>query len=152
PPAFGPTRRLDYEIEVGAYVGDGNVLGRPIAIADAESHVWGISLVNDWSARDIHSWEYQPLGPFLAKSFATSVSPWIVTMDALEPFRVPAASRPAGDPPPLPYLARRDDQKRGGIDLTLEVWLRSPAMRERGLAATRLSRGRFAELYWTLAQ
>ena len=104
-PAFGPSRRLDYELEVGAWVGVGNPQGTPIAIESAEAHVFGLCLLNDWSARDVQQWEYQPLGPFLAKSFATSVSPWVVTLDALEPFRVPASRRPDGDPDPLPYLS-----------------------------------------------
>src|ERR1041385_4109941 len=103
PPVFAPTQRLDYELELGLIVGKGNTLGAPVPIARADEHMWGVAIVNDWSARDIQSWEYQPLGPFLSKSFATSVSPWVVTMDALAPFRVPATSRPAGDPAPLPY-------------------------------------------------
>lgn len=152
PPAYGPSRRLDYELELGAYIGVGNPLGEPIPIASAQQHVWGVSLVNDWSARDIQSWEYQPLGPFLSKNFATSVSPWIVTLDALAPFRVPAAPRPPGDPQPLPYLTHASEQARGAIDLLLEVWLRSATMRERGLAPMPVSRGRFAEMYWTIGQ
>ncbi|MEX2179531.1 MAG: fumarylacetoacetase [Gemmatimonadaceae bacterium] len=152
PPAFGPSRRLDYELEVGAYVGVGNDMGAPVPLERAEEHLWGVSLVNDWSARDIQSWEYQPLGPFLAKSFATTVSPWVVTLDALAPFRIPLASRAAGDPDPLPYLSTQDNQRFGGIDLTLEVWLRSAAMRTRGDSALLVSRGRFADMYWTLAQ
>lgn len=154
PPTYGPSRRLDYEVELGAYIGVGNPLGEPIPIARAEEHLWGVCLVNDWSARDIQSWEYQPLGPFLSKNFATSASAWVVTLDALAPFRIPAAPRPAGDPAPLPYLSNPDDAQPGGggIDLTLEVWLRSAAMRARGDAPARLSRGRFAEMYWTVAQ
>jgi fumarylacetoacetase len=152
PPIFGPTKRLDYELEIGAYVGTGNPLGEPVPIARAEEHLWGVSLVNDWSARDIQSWEYQPLGPFLSKSFATTVSPWVITLEALTPFRVPAPRRPAGDPAPLPYLSHGDNDKRGAIDLTLEVWLRSARMRERGDAPMRVSQGRFSEMYWTLAQ
>ena len=152
PPVFGPTKRLDYELELGAYVGVSNPLGEPVPLARAEEHLWGVSLVNDWSARDIQSWEYQPLGPFLAKSFATTVSPWVVTFDALAPFRTPAMKRPAGDPPPLPYLAHPDNERHGGIDLTLEVWLRSAKMRERGDAAMRVCHSRFGEMYWTMAQ
>lgn len=152
PPVFGPSKRLDYELEIGAYVGTGNALGAPIPITRADEHLWGICLVNDWSARDLQTWEYQPLGPFLAKSFATTVSPWVVSMDALEPFRAPAAMRPAGDPAPLPYLASAADASRGALDLTLEVWLRSAAMRERGLDPMLVSRGSFAVMYWTLAQ
>jgi fumarylacetoacetase len=122
-PAFGPSRFLDYEVEVGAYIGAGNRLGEPIGIADAGAHIFGISLVNDWSARDIQSWEYQPLGPFLGKSFATSLSPWLAPMAALAPFRVPAYSRAADDPVPLPYLWSDEDQWTGAIDLTLKVFL-----------------------------
>ena len=151
-PVFGPSRRLDYELELGAYVGAGNALGEPVPIARVEELLWGVSLVNDWSARDIQSWEYQPLGPFLSKSFATTVSPWVVTLDALAPFRAPLAPRASGDPAPLPYLSDAKDQKQGGIDLTLEVWLRSAKMRERGDAPMRVSRARFVEMYWTLAQ
>jgi fumarylacetoacetase len=152
PPKFGPSQRMDYEIEVGAYVGRGNPLGEPISLARAEEHVWGLCLVNDWSARDIQSWESQPLGPFLAKNFATTVSPWVVTLDALAPFRVPAARRAPEDPAPLRYLSDADNAERGAIDLTLDVWLGSAKMRERGDPPVRVSRGRFAEMYWTIAQ
>ncbi len=151
-PGFGPSRMLDYELEVGAFVGPGNALGQPIDIAAAGSHLFGLCLVNDWSARDIQKWEYQPLGPFLAKSFATTISPWVVTAEALAPFRAPAFPRPPGDPTPLPYLNSSEDQKSGGIDLTLEVFLRSERMRLAGLAPVRLSRGNLAVLYWTFAQ
>ena len=151
-PAFGPSRSLDYESEVGVFVGPGNALGAPIPIAEAERHVFGLCLVNDWSARDVQAWEYQPLGPFLAKSFATTVSPWVVTAEALEPFRVPAYVRPAGDPAPLPYLDHPADRTRGGYALTLEVWLASRAMRERGIPAARLTRSTFGGMYWTVAQ
>jgi fumarylacetoacetase len=151
-PTFGPSRQLDYECEVGAFVGPGNPLGEPIPVADAESHIFGLCLVNDWSARDIQRWEYQPLGPFLAKSFATTVSPWIVTLEALEPFRVPAVARGEGDPEPLPYLRSESDRSRGGIDVVLEVSLRSERMRQAGAAPARVSRARFSTMYWTLAQ
>jgi len=151
-PVFGPTRSLDYELEVGFFAGPGNALGQPIPIADAEAHIFGLCLLNDWSARDIQSWEYQPLGPFLAKSFATTISPWIVTMEALAPFRVAAFQRAEGDPEPLPYLSSLEDRERGGIDLTLEVHLASRQMRESGLPPARLSRGNLRNLYWTLAQ
>ena len=134
-PVFGPTRSLDYELEVGFFAGPGNALGQPIPIADAEQHIFGLCLLNDWSARDMQSWEYQPLGPFLAKSFATTISPWIVTMEALAPFRVPAFQRPDGDPEPLPYLSAAEDRERGGIDLTLEVYIASRQMREAALQA-----------------
>jgi fumarylacetoacetase len=151
-PVFGLSRSLDYELEVGFFTGPGNPLGQPIPIAEAEQHIFGLCLLNDWSARDIQSWEYQPLGPFLAKSFATSISPWIVTMEALAPFRVPAFPRPDGDPAPLPYLSSAEDQAQGGIDLTLEVHIASRRMRESGLSPMRLSRGNLRNLYWTLAQ
>jgi fumarylacetoacetase len=152
PPHFAPCRRLDYELEVGALVGVGNEMGEPIPIAQARDHIFGLCLVNDWSARDIQAWEYQPLGPFLSKSFATSLSPWVVTAEALAPFRVPAAVRPAGDPPALPYLADPDDQQRGGFDLTAEVDLQSAAMRAAGCPPHRISRGNLRDMYWTFAQ
>jgi fumarylacetoacetase len=151
-PVFGPTRSLDYELEVGFFTGPGNELGQPIPIAEAESHVFGLCLLNDWSARDIQSWEYQPLGPFLAKSFATTISPWVVTMEALAPFRVPPFQRPDGDPGPLPYLSSVEDREQGGIDLTLEVYIASRQMRDSGLPPARLSHGNLRNLYWTLAQ
>jgi fumarylacetoacetase len=151
-PAMAPSRRLDYELEVGAFVGAGNSMGQPIPIAKAGSHLWGVCLLNDWSARDVQTWEYQPLGPFLSKNFATSISPWVVTADALTPFRAAAASRPAGDPEPLPYLVDATDRDSGAFDLTLEVWLRSKAMRDAGAPAMLVSRGSFAQLYWTFAQ
>jgi len=147
-PVFGPSRALDYELEVGFFVGPGNALGQPIPIAEAESHLFGLCLLNDWSARDIQSWEYQPLGPFLAKSFATTISPWIVTMEALAPFRSPAFQRPDGDPAPLPYLNWPDDRQHGGIDLTLEVYIRTRRME----SPVRLSRSNLKDLYWTPAQ
>jgi len=151
-PTFGPSKRLDYELEVGVFIGGGNELGHPIPIAAAEEHAFGLCLLNDWSARDVQAWEYQPLGPFLAKNFATTISPWIVSIEALEPFRVPAFERPEGDPKPLPYLFSAADQQRGGIDLTLEVFLATHKMREQNLAPHRLSRGNFRDMYWTLAQ
>ena len=151
-PVFGPSRNLDYELEVGCFIGQGNPLGAPIPVGRAEAHLFGLCLVNDWSARDIQAWEYQPLGPFLAKNFATTVSPWVVTLEALAPFRAPAFRRAAGDPEPLPYLADPADAVAGGIAITLEVWLRSAAMRERGAPPVRLTRGSFTDMYWTLAQ
>ncbi len=150
-PVFGPSRSLDYELEVGIFIGPGNALGQPIAIGEAEQHIFGLCLVNDWSARDIQSWEYQPLGPFLAKNFATTISPWVIPMEALEPYRVPVAERPDGDPVPLPYLAPRDSS-RAGVDLTLEVFLQSEKMRQAGLAPVQLSRGNLRDLYWSFAQ
>jgi fumarylacetoacetase len=151
-PTFGPTRSLDYELELGALVGPGNRPGEIIPLESAHRHLFGVVLLNDWSARDLQSWEYQPLGPFLAKNFATSISPWVVTMEALAPFRVPAFVRPAGDPAPLPYLANAVDAAHGGLDLQLEAWLLTPAMRAAGTAPHRLSSGSFREMYWTLAQ
>ncbi len=151
-PVFGPTRSLDYESEVGAYLCGANPLGTEVPMADAESRLFGICLLNDWSARDVQSWEYQPLGPFLAKNFASTVSPWIVTMDALAPFRVPSFDRPAGDPDPLPYLHAESDRRGGGIDVTVEVYLSSQKMRDDGLPPVRLSVGRLATMYWTFAQ
>jgi fumarylacetoacetase len=151
-PVFGPSRSLDYEMELGCFVGPGNPLGMPVPIENAGKHLFGLCLVNDWSARDIQSWEYQPLGPFLSKSFTTSLSPWVVTMEALEPFRVPAFRRPPGDPAVLPYLDWQEDRDRGGLDLTAEVFLATAQMRATGLPAFRLSRGNVSDLYWTLAQ
>jgi fumarylacetoacetase len=151
-PDFGPAARLDYELEIGAFIGARNRLSHRIAIDDAEEHIFGLCLVNDWSARDIQAWEYQPLGPFLSKSFATSVSPWVITMEALEPFRVPAFVRPPEDPQPLPYLSSEADQLRGGFDISLEVSLRTSAMRESGQPGDVLSRGNFRSMYWTLGQ
>lgn len=152
PPTVGPSARLDYELEVGAIIGAGNVLGTPIPLAEAERHLAGLVLVNDWSARDVQAWEYQPLGPFLAKNFATTVSPWMVTLDALEPFRMAWRGRAADEPPPLPYLTDASDQARGAFDITLEVWIRTARMREQGQPAERLSQGHFARMYWTFAQ
>lgn len=150
-PLFGPSRSLDYELEVGFFIGQGNSRGQSIPIADAEQHIFGLCLVNDWSARDIQSWEYQPLGPFLAKSFATTISPWIVPLEALTPYRVPALERPAGDPAPLPYLSSPVSE-RDGIDLTLEGYLQSQCMRQTGIAPILLSRANLRDLYWTIAQ
>ena len=152
PPVFAPTRRLDYELEVGALIGSGSALGRPIAIGDAERHVAGLCLVNDWSARDIQAWEYQPLGPFLAKNFATTVSPWLVTLEALAPFRAPAFRRAEGDPAPLPYLHADENERAGGIDITLEVLLSSARMRAARRPPMRVSIGSFTSMYWTIAQ
>jgi fumarylacetoacetase len=147
-PVFGASRRLDYEAELGFIAGPGNRLGRPIAISKALEHVFGVVLLNDWSARDMQAWEYQPLGPFLAKSFATTLSPWIVTLDALEPYRCPAFPRGTEDPAPLPYLRHEDDQREGGYAIELEMYLRTPKMKQ----PARLSRASFRDSYWTLAQ
>ena len=145
PPVFGPCRRLDYEVELGFVVGPGNPLGKRIGVEKAESHVFGVVLLNDWSARDIQTWEYQPLGPFLAKSFATTISPWIVTLEALEPFRCPPFARDPADPQPLPYLSSEKDR---AIDIHLEMHLRTPKMKQ----PVRLSRGNARDAYWTAAQ
>lgn len=151
-PTFGPCTQLDYELEVGFFVGPGNELGKPIHINEADQHIFGLCLVNDWSARDIQRWEYQPLGPFLSKSFATTISPWIVTLDALEPYRYPAVARQASDPPPLPYLDSAPNLMHGGIDLTLEVFILSQKMSDANLQPMPISRGSFKEMYWTIAQ
>jgi fumarylacetoacetase len=150
-PTLGASRRLDYELELGVFVGPGNPLGSRIDIKNAESHVFGLCLLNDWSARDIQAWEYQPLGPFLGKNFATSVSPWIVTMEALEPYRV-AWERAAADPQPLPYLDSPAIRSTGALDIQLEVYLQSEQMRRAGHAPSRLSRTSFKHSYWTIAQ
>jgi len=151
-PRFGPTKSLDYELELGFFVSAGNALGETIPIGQAEEHLFGICLVNDWSARDIQAWEYQPLGPFLAKSFATSLSPWVVTKEALAPFRTVAFVRAEGDPAPLPYLFDQSDREHGGLDLWLEVSLLSVRMREAGIGPVVLGRSNFRDLYWTMAQ
>jgi len=151
-PDFGPCRDLDYELELGVWVGPGNALGSPIPIGEASRHVAGFCLLNDWSARDIQSWESQPLGPFLAKSLATFVSPWIVTTDALAPFRMAQPPRPAGDPAPLPYLNDAGDQANGCYGIDFEVLLLTPKMRAAGAAPHVLSRSKASDLYWTVAQ
>jgi fumarylacetoacetase len=151
-PRFGPSRSLDYEMELGLFVGPGNPLGQPVPMARAEEQIFGFCLVNDWSARDIQAWEYQPLGPFLAKNFATTISPWVVTPEALEPFRSPAFTRPPGDPAPLPHLDSPPNAEGGAVALTVEVYLTSARMRDRGIEPVRLSRGNAADLYWTPAQ
>lgn len=151
-PTVGPTARLDYELELGVWIGPGNALGEPVAIADAASHIAGFCLLNDWSARDFQAWEYQPLGPFLAKNFQTTVSPWVITPEALAPFRMAQPPRPAGDPGPLPYLAADDDQAHGALAITLEVSLSTAAMRAGGQQPVRLSRGPASSMYWTVQQ
>ncbi|MCA0177888.1 MAG: fumarylacetoacetase [Proteobacteria bacterium] len=150
-PRFGPCQRLDYELELGIWMGSGNAMGEPIALADAEHHVFGLTLLNDWSARDIQAWEYQPLGPFLSKNFATTVSPWIVTLEALAPYRLPY-QRPAGDPAPLPYLEDAVNRAQGSLDIQLEVQLTTPQMQARGDAPAVLARTSYRHAYWTLAQ
>jgi fumarylacetoacetase len=151
-PVFGPSQRLDFELELGVWIGHRNALGEPIAIADAGHHIAGLSLLNDWSARDIQAWEYQPLGPFLAKNFMTTVSPWIITAEALAPFRVAQPPRPPGDPAPLHYLLDAADQAQGAYAITLEVLIQTRAMRQAGLKPHRLGGVPATNLYWTLAQ
>ena len=150
-PVLGPSTRLDYELEVGFVVGRASTQGEPVSIDHAEDHLFGVVLLNDWSARDIQAWEAQPLGPFASKNFASTVSPWIVTMEALAPFRRPFG-RPAGDPEPLPYLDSPANRAQGAIDITLQAWLQTAAMREAGLAAQRLSESNLTDAYWSAAQ
>jgi len=152
-PDYGPSRRLDYELELGMFIGRGNDLGDPIAIASAASHIAGYCLLNDWSARDLQAWEYQPLGPFLAKNFLTTISPWVVSPDALAPFRTAIPPRPEGDPAPLPYLDDKADRASGGLGITLEASLLTTRMRTAGDAPHVLSRGEAAAaMYWSAAQ
>jgi fumarylacetoacetase len=151
-PVFGPSRRLDFEVEVGVFIGPGNPLGSPIPIGAVDEHIFGLCLVNDWSARDIQRWEYQPLGPFLAKSFATSVSPWVVSMEALEPFRRPAFVRPEGDPAPLAYLSSEEQVRIGGLDVVVEARILSARMREASVEPMLISRCSLGDLYWTVGQ
>jgi fumarylacetoacetase len=151
-PTFGPSRRLDYELELGVWIGTGNDLGDPIPISEAGSHVAGFCLLNDWSARDIQSWEYQPLGPFLSKNFASTISPWVITPEALVPFRTAQNPRPDGDPRPLPYLWDERDQREGGIELELEVFLITSGLREKGLPPHRIALSSTRHMYWTVAQ
>ncbi|GJD65477.1 fumarylacetoacetase [Methylobacterium frigidaeris] len=151
-PTFGPSSRLDLELELGVWIGPGNDLGEPIPIGEAQDHIAGYCLLNDWSARDIQAWEYQPLGPFLAKNFASTISPWIVTPEALAPFRIAQGARPAGDPTPLPYLRDETDQAGGAFDLRLDVLLTTPGLRAAGLAPHRVSASNARHMYWTVAQ
>lgn len=152
PPVFIPARNLDYEMELGFFVGQGNELGQPIPISEAEEHIFGVCLVNDWSARDIQAWEYQPLGPFLAKNFATTVSPFVVTMEALAPFRTKAFERPEGDPQPLEYLSDEQNRNLGGLDINLEVYIQTEKMRNENIEPHLLSRSNTKDLYWTIGQ
>jgi fumarylacetoacetase len=150
-PSLAPSQRLDYEMEVGIFLGGGNAQGEPIAVSDAEKHVFGLCLLNDWSARDFQAWEYQPLGPFLSKNFASTISPWIVTLEALAPYRA-AWQRDGADPQPLPYLDYAGLRSEGGFDIALEVLLETENMRREGLAPVRLSQSNFRHSYWTVAQ
>jgi fumarylacetoacetase len=152
PPVFIPAKNLDYEMELGFFVGQSNELGRSIPIGEAEDHIFGVCLVNDWSARDIQAWEYQPLGPFLAKNFATTISPFVVTMEALAPFRTDAFERDPGDPQPLEYLSDPNNQKLGGLDINLEVYIQTEKMRSQGIEPHLLSRSNTKDLYWTIGQ
>jgi fumarylacetoacetase len=150
-PSLAPTRRLDFELEVGVVIGVPNTLGEPVAIERAEDHVFGLTLFNDWTARDVQTWEYQPLGPFLSKNFASTVSPWIVTLEALAPFRAPFR-RPETDPQPMPYLDSLANRESGAIDITLDVALQTAGMRAGGVPAQRLMRSNLRDSYWTIAQ
>ncbi len=151
-PTFGPCKRLDYELEMGVWIGPGNEQGTSIAIDRANEHIAGFCLLNDWSARDIQAWEYQPLGPFLSKSFATTISPWVVTAEALAPFRSPQPPRPEGDPQPLPYLLDPADQENGALDIELEILLLTEQMKARGMEPYRLALSNSLNMYWTVAQ
>jgi len=151
-PSYGPSRNLDFELELGFYIGTPSELGEPIPVGRAAEHIFGFCLLNDWSARDVQGWEYQPLGPFLGKNFATTVSPWVVTAEALAPFRTAAFSRPSGDPQPLPHLDDAADRAEGGLDVTLEAYLATEAMRRAGTSPLRLTQTSFASMYWTVAQ
>jgi fumarylacetoacetase len=150
-PVYGPSRRLDFELEVGIFIGAGNAIGTPIPIEDAERHVFGLCVLNDWSARDLQGWEYQPLGPFLGKNFATTISPWIVTLEALAPFRLPF-SRPSAEPQPLAYLDSASVRAAGALDIQLEVGLQTETMRARGLPPQWLAASNFRHAYWTIGQ
>jgi fumarylacetoacetase len=150
-PILAPTRRLDYELELGVFVGTRNVLGEPVPIERAEEHIFGLVLLNDWTARDVQAWEYQPLGPFLSKNFASTISPWIVTLEALAPFRAPFR-HPDGDPQPLPYLDSPANRESGAMDISLEAALQTAAMRKNGVAPQRLMQSNFRDSYWTVAQ
>ena len=150
-PVLKPSARMDIELEMGVFVGQGNALGEPVTMAEAEDHIFGLVLFNDWSARDIQPWEYQPLGPFLAKNFASTVSPWVVTMEALAPFRAPF-SHPEGDPQPLPYLSSAANSAQGGLDIELEALILTDKMRAAGAAPERITRTNYKHAYWTAAQ
>jgi fumarylacetoacetase len=151
-PRFAPSRFLDYELEIAFFVGPGSAQGEPVEIDRAAEHIFGFCILNDWSARDIQGWEYQPLGPFLAKNFATTISPWVVTAEALAPFRTHAFARDEGDPRPLPYLSSSGDAEEGGIDMIVEAYMRTARMRQANEPPFRLSRGNFRDIYWTPAQ
>ena len=151
-PTFGPCRNLDYELELGVWIGEGNALGEPIPMAQADRCATGLCLLNDWSARDIQAWEMQPLGPFLSKNFGTTISPWVITNEALAPFRIPQPPRPVNDPRPLDYLWDDGDQQHGAFDIELESFLSTPGLREKQLSPHRLAISNTQHLYWTIAQ
>ncbi len=151
-PSYVPSRLLDYELEVGFFTGTGNELGESVPLDESDARIFGFCLVNDWSARDVQGWEYQPLGPFLAKSFITSIAPWVVTNEALAPFRIPSFERPEGDPQPLPHLDSEQNRRLGGVDMQLEVHLLTEKMRSQGEQPFKLSTGNFKHMYWTAAQ
>src|SRR6202030_1797297 len=151
-PSYGPSRNLDFELELGAFIGIGTELGTMVPVGHAADHVFGYCLLNDWSARDVQAWESQPLGPFLGKNFGTTVSPWVVTAEAMAPYRTRASVRPQGDPEPLPHLAAVGDQESGGLDITLEAYFSTEAMRKNGAAPARITQTSFASMYWTIAQ
>jgi fumarylacetoacetase len=151
-PSFGPSQRLDFELELGAFIGTASELGRPVPVGAAANYIFGYCLLNDWSARDIQAWESQPLGPFLGKNFATTISPWVVTAEALAPYHIAAFTRPEGDPAPLPHLDDAQDRAQGGLDITLEAYVTTEAMRRDGMPAHRLAQSSLAQMYWTFAQ
>ena len=151
-PSYGPSRNLDFELELGMYIGAPSALGEPVPVGKAAEHIFGFCLLNDWSARDVQAWEYQPLGPFLGKNFATTVSPWVVTEEALAPFRTAAFARPQGDPAPLPHLDDAEDRAHGGLDIALEAYFSTEKMRQSGTASARITQTSFALMYWTVAQ
>ncbi|SDJ79894.1 fumarylacetoacetate hydrolase [Bradyrhizobium sp. Rc2d] len=151
-PSFGLTQRLDYELELGIWIGQGNLIGKPIPISEADQHIAGFCLLNDWSARDIQSWEYQPVGPFLSKNFSTTISPWVITPEAVAPFRIAQYPRSEGEPRPLPYLWNDRDQREGALDLDLEVFLMTPGLREKRLSPQRVAIASTRHMYWTVAQ
>ena len=151
-PSYRASQRLDFELEMGVWIGAENRRGEPISIGNAQNYIAGLCLLNDWSARDVQVWEYQPLGPFLAKNFLTTISPWIVTAEALAPYRIVQPARPANDPAPLPYLLDEQDQREGAFDITLEVHLQTQRMRESGIAPQRISQSKMQYMYWTIAQ
>ena len=151
-PAFGATARLDYEMELAFYTGPGNALGQPIGLDETGGHIFGVSILNDWSARDIQGWEYQPLGPFLGKNFASTCSPWVVTMEALAPYRARSFKRPEADPAPLPYLASEQNDKWGGLDIKMSVAIASAEMRAGGTAPLLIGEANFKDMYWTIFQ